>query len=87
VKWASIRWAQEALKASGFAEEVIAEVIEPLRDLQMLRTKLDAHAGGAEASALRTKLLREHKSPRGHIEHLCGQLVHSLGILRQLDSS
>lgn len=50
-KWGSIRWAQELLRISGVAEEVIAEVIVPLRDLQQMRTKLDAHTGGAEANS------------------------------------
>jgi hypothetical protein len=83
-KWGSIRWAQEAMKAGGVGDEVIADVIQPLRDLQQLRTKLDAHSGGAEANVLRTSLLRQHKSPRGHIEHICAQLAYSLGMLNKL---
>ncbi|MBU0593839.1 MAG: hypothetical protein KKH74_08905 [Gammaproteobacteria bacterium] len=86
-KWGSIRWAQEAMKVSGVADEVITEIVQPLRDLQNLRTKLGAHSGGAEAGGLRTSLLRQHKSPRGHIEHLCSQLVYSLQTLRELNKS
>lgn len=86
-KWASISWAQEALKADGAADDLITEIIQPMRDLQRLRTILNAHSGGVEASSLRASLLRQHKSPRGHIEHLCGQLVYSLQTLKELNMS
>jgi len=84
-KWGSILWAKEALKVSGTDDSVIAEVIQPLLDLQAQRMKLSgAHSGGDEAKTLRATLLREHKSPRGHVEHLCGQLLRSLQTLRDL---
>jgi hypothetical protein len=84
-KWGSILWAKEALKVGGTDDSVIAEVIQPLLDLQSQRTKLSgAHSGGEDAKKLRAALLRKHKSPHGHIEHLCGQLLHSLQTLRDL---
>lgn len=86
-KWGSIRWAQEAMKASGIADDVVTEVIQPMRDLQNLRTKLDAHSGGAEANRLRASLLRQYKSPRGHVERTCSQLVRSLLTLKGLYKS
>lgn len=85
--WRSIRWAQEAMKVSDVAEEIINEVIQPMRDLQLLRTKLNAHSSGSEANSLRSSLLQQYKSPRGHIEHLCGQLVLSLQTLENLHKS
>jgi hypothetical protein len=84
-KWGSIRWVQEAMKSSGISDEIIDEVISPLRTVQELRTKLGAHSGGSEAASIRADLLREHKTPRLHIEHLCGQLVRSLRLLRDLE--
>jgi hypothetical protein len=84
-KWGSIRWVQEAMKTSGTSDEIIDEVIAPLRAVQHLRTKLVAHSGGCEANAIRADLLRKHKTPRLHIEHLCGQLVRSLQVLSSLD--
>ena len=84
-QWGSIRWVQEAMKTSGTSDEIIDEVIVPLRAVQELRTKLGAHSGGSEATSIRAELLREYKTPRLHIEHLCGQLVRSLNVLRNLD--
>ncbi|MGA2888205.1 MAG: hypothetical protein ABSE51_09160 [Terracidiphilus sp.] len=83
-QWGSIRWVQEAMKAAGTSDEIVDEVIAPLRTVQQLRTKLAAHSGGSEANAIRADLLSEYKTPRLHIEYLCGQLVQSLQILRSL---
>ncbi|MGO8758576.1 MAG: hypothetical protein ACLQG3_10670 [Terracidiphilus sp.] len=83
-KWGSVRWVQEAMKFSGASDETIDEVIAPLRIVQELRTKLGAHSGGNEAASIRADLLRKHKTPRLHIEHLSGQLVRSMDLLRKL---
>jgi hypothetical protein len=84
-KWGPISWVQEAMKTSGASDEIIGEVTAPLRTVQQLRTKLAAHSGGSEANAIRADLLRKYKTPRLHIEYLCGQLVQSLHVLRDLD--
>jgi len=83
-KWGSIRWVQEAMKFSGASDETIDEVIVPLRIVQELRTKLGAHSGGSESASIRADLLRKYKTPRLHIEHLSGQLVRSMDLLRKL---
>jgi hypothetical protein len=83
--WRSIRWMQESLVSGGTSDDVVSEVVTPLRELQNLRTKLGpAHSGGAEANTVRALLLREHGNPREHTEHLCKQLVNSLRRLRLL---
>lgn len=72
------------MKLSGASDETIDEVVVPLRTVQELRTKLGAHSGGSEAAIIRANLLRKHKTPRSHIEHLSGQLVRSIDLLRKL---
>jgi hypothetical protein len=84
-KLGSIRWVQEAMKSSGISDEIVDEAISPLRTVQDLRTKLAAHSSGGEAATIRADLLREHKTPRLHIEHLCSQLVQSLHLLGNLE--
>lgn len=83
-QWGSIRWVQEAMKTSGTSDEIIDEVIVPLRTVQELRTKLGAHSGGSEADSIRADLLRKHQTPRIHIEYLSSQLVRSIHRLREL---
>ena len=82
--WGSIRCAEEVLKAADVPSEVIAEAIEPFRELQRLRTKLVAHSGGSEAQRIRSALVRTHGSPYDHIDDLCGRLAHSLRLLDTL---
>lgn len=77
-QWQSIRWMEEALRASGDQRERAREIAEPLRKLQELRNKLYAHDTGAKRAQLYESLLMEHGSPRGHIEDLCTRLLTSL---------
>lgn len=85
LKWGSIRWLQEAMKGSGVEEERVNEVVEPLRELWKLRNTLSAHvATGNAAAKRRSSLLKRHTTPRGHIEYLCGQLLHALQVLREI---
>ena len=82
--WRSIRWVQEAMNASGITSELVDEVTMPLRTLQDLRTKFGAHSAGKEAASIRAALIRNHKTPRSHIEHLGDELLRSLNHLRKL---
>ena len=83
-KWSSISWVEEAVKVSGLSQEIVDEVTVPLRTVQELRSKLGAHSGGSQAARLRADLIRKHKTPRAHIEHLCDELVRSLNQIRNL---
>lgn len=76
--WQSIRWIEEALMASGDKQERAQEITKSLRELQRLRNKLYAHDTGPRKAQLYESLLREHGSPRGHIEDLCTRLLKSL---------
>ena len=83
-RWGSIRCAEEVLKAADVSSEVVSEAIEPLRELQRLRSKLVAHSGGSEAQRIRSALIRTHGSPYDHINDLCGRLARSLHLLDNL---
>lgn len=84
-KWGSLLWAREALKAVGTDDAVVSEVIQSLMDLKAYWSKLSgAHSGADEAKKLRAKLLRAHKTPRGHVEVVCGQVLRSLETLRDV---
>jgi hypothetical protein len=77
-KWASIKWLREALISSGVDELRVQELISPLEEIQFFRTKLAAHAGVNEATEIRRRLLREHGTPRAHIEFISTRLNASL---------
>jgi hypothetical protein len=84
-KWGSILWAREWMRVSGIDDEIISATVEPLRELQRLRSSLGGpHSGGSDANAIRASLLREFGSPRDHIFQVAGQLTESLKRLREL---
>lgn len=74
----SIKWLREALLAKGTDADHADGLVNPLGELQFLRTRLSAHAGGAGAAEERRKLLKEHGTPKQHIDSLAGRLVASL---------
>lgn len=76
--WGSNRWMKEALKAYGESEERIRKITEPFYHLRDLRNRLYGHDSGPRKTQLYASLLKEHGSPRGHVEDLCTRLVKSL---------
>lgn len=70
----SIKWLREALIAKGTDEDQADALVKPLADLQFFRTKLSAHVGGAGAAQVRQDILKEHGTPRQHIDSLAGRL-------------
>lgn len=83
-KWGSIKWLREALVSSGVDESRVQELISPLEEIQLLRTKLAAHAGANEAAEIRRRLLREHGTPKAHIEAMSARLNASLGGIAEI---
>ena len=70
----SIKWLREALIAEGTDVDQADALVKPLSDLQFFRTRFSAHAGGAGAAQVRQNLLKEHGTPRQHIDSLAGRL-------------
>ena len=70
----SIKWLREALLAKGADIDHADDLVKPFGELQFLRTRLSAHAGGAGAAHERQKLLKEHGTPRRHIDFLASRL-------------
>lgn len=73
-KMGSIKWLREALLAKGTDADHADDLVKPLEELQFLRTRFSAHTGGAGAAGERRKLLKEHGTPKTHIDSLAGRL-------------
>jgi hypothetical protein len=74
----SIKWLREALIAKGTDIDHADDLVKPFGELQFLRTRFSAHAGGAGANHERQKLLKEHGTPRHHIDSLASRLAAAL---------
>jgi hypothetical protein len=83
-RWRSIRWMKEALIGLGLEDGHAAELVAPLEQLQLLRTKLPAHAGGTDAVTLRRDLLAKHKTPKAHVSALARDLHEALTVMRDV---
>lgn len=81
--WGSIRWMEEALLTAEGDKGLAREVTKPFRDLQELRNKLYAHDSGSKKPVLYESLLREHGTPRKHVEDLCERLRIYLELLME----
>lgn len=77
-KMGSIKWLREALLAKGTDTDHADDLVRPLEELQFLRTRFSAHTGGAGEAEERQKLLKEHRTPKKHIDSLAGRLVAAL---------
>jgi hypothetical protein len=64
-----------------------AEIVEPLSTLQLLRTKLEAHAGASEAVLIRRELLKQFRKPRAPIHLLAIQLAASIEAIESIVGS
>lgn len=82
--WGSIKWTRELLQVLSVDEDRISEIVDPLVEVQRLRSKLGAHSGGTEAAAIRRDLLKEFQSPRAHIAALATKLAGSLDALESI---
>lgn len=82
--WGSIKWTRELLQALSVDEDRISELVEPLVEVQRLRSKLGAHTGGTETAAIRRDLLKEFGTPRAHIEALAARLSVALDALESI---
>lgn len=69
-KWASLRLIQEVFIASGERADDAKNIMEPLRTLHHLRTKVKGHSALSERRALESQARSEHGTFRNHFAHL-----------------
>jgi hypothetical protein len=67
----SLKLIEECLLGLEYAANDARAVVEPLRELHDLRTKLKGHASDDSASTLKKKALADHGSYRAQFMHLC----------------
>lgn len=70
----------------GVDEVHAQELVAPFEEIQFLRTKLAAHASGGEATQIRRNLLRQHGTPKAHIEAMASRLNISLNSIGEIVS-
>jgi hypothetical protein len=77
-RFRSLKLAEECLIALGFEEDHSRKITDPFHQVHDLRSKLKGHASGAEAMAIKQKVLSEYKSYRMHFRALCSECDDSI---------
>lgn len=69
-KDASLVLMMKLLPSAGFEEDQAKALVQPLRELHHLRSKVKGHAKGTEAKQLQSDALKKHGTFRKHFEDL-----------------
>jgi hypothetical protein len=86
-RWKSLKLLEEVLIGLGSDEDQIREIVDPLRELNSLRSKISGHASGKEAERIKRDLLKKHKTYASHFRTLCIQCDRAIRTLRALVGS
>lgn len=80
----SLRLVEECLIGLTFTEQDAKKVLEPLKAVHELRSKMKGHASSAEAvAAVRKQILMRHGSYKAHFEAICRQCDESVRIIAE----
>lgn len=80
-QWKSLKLIEEVLWGLELDQDRIGEIIEPLRELNSLRTKMSGHASGKGAREMKAEVLKKYKTYPSHFRSLatqCDTAIHDL---------
>ncbi|MDP9310545.1 MAG: hypothetical protein M3R24_06590 [Chloroflexota bacterium] len=83
-KLASIALLREVLVAAGIATDIVASIVDPLRELQDIRSKVASHRKGEATSAMIKQLRKQHKDLASHHRHLIRTIFESVQLQADL---
>lgn len=79
--WNSIKLLGELLLIKEVNAEELSATVEPLKQLQLLRSKMKGHAEGSEAREIREKLISEFGDLRSHFRNLADQCDRAVALM------
>jgi len=83
-QWKSLKLIKEMLRGLASGEDQVREIVEPLQELNFLRSKVSGHSSGKEAKRIRAGVLKQHKTYPNHFRQLCTQCDRAVRALRTL---
>jgi hypothetical protein len=69
LEWGSVKLIEQILSLSP-DKNLIKEIMNPLKELNLLRSKISGHATGKEAKEIKAKIIKEHKTFHSHFRQL-----------------
>ena len=70
---ASIALIEGILNAQGWEEDAVRPIVDPLKEVQRLRTRLGSHASGAGARPIVAEAIKRHGSLPAHFRALASE--------------
>jgi hypothetical protein len=83
-KWQSIKLIEQILSSLSSGEDQAREIVGPLRELNLLRSKISGHASGKDATEIKAGVLKEHRTFPSHFRQLCTQCDRAVRALQAL---
>ena len=83
-KWQSLKLLREILSGLGKTEVEVHEIVSPLQEMHLIRSKVSGHASGKEAKEIKAKILKQHKSYSAHFRQLCKRCDAAVQVLRAI---
>lgn len=82
--WKSLKLIAEILRAAGQEEDEVMRIVQPLRDIHSLRSKLSGHASGEEARQIKKQVIKTHKTYAAHFRNLCALCDSAIAAIQKL---
>jgi hypothetical protein len=83
-QWKSLKLLEQMLCHLGSDEDQIRKIVEPLREVNFLRSKISGHTSGKEAERIKAEVLKKHKTYPSHFRNLCTQCDRAVRALQTL---
>jgi hypothetical protein len=80
----SIKLLKEVLKVKKINDKEIDTIIQPLEEIQSLRTKFKVHRSGNEVNSTRKRLIAQHGNLKDHFRRLIGRVDNSIKVLIEI---
>lgn len=77
-QWQSMKLTQTLLEVGGRSESDAKQVVEPLKALHQLRSKVKGHAGGSEKNELVKTARKDFGNLSNHFNYICAECFDSL---------
>lgn len=83
-KLGSITLLRDIIIAQGIAPDIVGIIIDPLRELQNLRSKFGSHRKGTETTTMAREIRRKHKDLAAHYHELVERMYTAMNALAKV---
>lgn len=83
-QWISLKLIEEILRCLVSDDDEVRKIVEPLKNLHFLRSKISGHASGKESKQIKARVLKQQKTFPFHFRQLCTQCDRTVRALQSI---